>query len=418
MAILRDVETSSRMMRRYYRIVKETMRAMAGYLPNMSLWSGKQLLARHIWLDAMHADMLRSRTLDLRYPRVDVDVDADAHLIRVLEKLPTAPSDEAFLSGVYGAVKPAVLEGLRSYLDGSDPLDDAPSHVYLRRIIDELEMELAEFRAAFPGAAAGAAAAGTHEDAARWQSDVAGALSACGGVHGPDRAPGEAFAGFLNRPPYEIPMEGGRDPSWEPAVMQVSPRPPRNFKEEQVRAAIDHANEVWASETPAALLWEYKQAPWDLQLSAARWCYDEMRHAVMGVQRLAEMGLEVGVDYPMVPDHWRAFRQRGIRYLLLLLHRLEQNGPRTKAGMRENFKEHQDFAAAQDCDFDWADESGHISFGLAWLRLAFPEWDKKRLMEEGDCIAEEWAEWMRAHHRNGTHGYEKFIERIDRKLYA
>src|SRR4051812_36971057 len=99
-------------MRRYYRSVKETMRAMAGYLSKMQCWPAKKMLARHIWLDSMHADLLRSRTLNLRYPRVDVDDNVDQNLVRILEKLPTVESDEHFLLSVYCVIKPEILKSL------------------------------------------------------------------------------------------------------------------------------------------------------------------------------------------------------------------------------------------------------------------------------------------------------------------
>lgn len=409
-ALLRDVETASERMRRYYRIVRETMRAMAGYLPKMALWTGKKLLARHIWLDSMHADLLRSRTLELRYPRVDADDLADRSIVRVLEKLPTARSDEQFLLSVYRVVKPAMLASLQGYAQGCDPLDDAPTLVYSNRIIAELSMEIDEFRRTFPELAAG-------EAPTEWEGMLEALIAASGGLEGPDAdLAGAPHAAYLDGPDYVIPPTARRDPSWAPAVMQVPPRPVANFIEKTIWVAIDHANEVWAAETPAAMMWEYRDVPWELHLHAARWCYDEMRHAMMGVERLAALGLQAGIDVPMVPDHWNAFRSRGIRHLLLLLHRLEQNGPKHKANLKVEFSEANDLAASQDCDFDWADESGHISFGLAWLKAVFPEWSKQQLIVEGNRIQEEWMQWMEARHRDGTHGYEKFMEKIDRRV--
>lgn len=411
--LFRDVETAGQTLRRYYRTVKETMRAMAGYLPKMCCWPGKKLLARHIWLDAMHADMLRSRTLELRYPRVDVDDNADLHLIRILDKLPTAPTDEHFLIGVYGAVKPLILHSLQQYVQGSDPLDDAPTIVFFRRIIDEMTMELEEFNAVMKEI--------NMEESPEivdWRDMLEQLIASCGGLDGPDREIDSKYASFLDKPDYQVPMEASRDLSWEQAVMQSPPRPPKNFVEKQIWVAIDHANELWAAETPAALIWEYKNMPWQLYFDAARWCYDEMRHSMMGVNRLSALGLEVGVDYPMVPDHWKAFRHRGLNYVMLLLHRLEQGGPKYKSRLREEFSEAGDFDAAQDCDYDWADESGHISYGLAWLKAVFPDWSKQQIIDEGNRMNDEWRGWIASHRQNGTHGYEKFMERIEKKVEA
>ncbi|BBH24945.1 hypothetical protein Back11_62900 [Paenibacillus baekrokdamisoli] len=405
--VLRDVKTASQMMRRYYRAVKETMRAMAGYLPSMKSWETRKMLARHIWLDAMHADMLRSRTLDLRYPRVDVDEDSDAHLIKLLHQLPNAATDEQFVAGIYRVIKPALLAAFKTYMHNSDPLDDAPSHLYLQRIINELEQQQTDFETI--RTSTGKAFADT-----RWETFLHSVLAASGGIDGLDLDPGEKYIPFLSRALYQLPEEGARDESWEPAVMQVPPRLPDNWIEHRIWVAIDHANEVWASETAAALIWEYDNKPWNLYYEAAR-CYDEMRHAMMGEARLASMGLQIGIDYPMVPDHWRTFRQRGIGALLLLLHGLEQRGPLHKSKLKQELFAVHDFDGAQDCDYDWADESGHITYGLSWLKSVFPGWQKLQIIEETNKLLAEWREWIERHHHEGTHGYAVFLSRIEAK---
>src|SRR6185436_12683368 len=135
---LQDVEQASALQRRLYRTVRETMRAMAGRICGVASWEAKKMLARHIWLDAEHADALRQRVLELRFPRVDVDLDADKGLIAVLAKLPSTHSDAEFLGGVYRVIKTVVLESLQRYLKQSDPLDDSPSHRAMRSIVREL----------------------------------------------------------------------------------------------------------------------------------------------------------------------------------------------------------------------------------------------------------------------------------------
>jgi len=70
--------------------------------------------------------------LELRYPRVDVDLEGDKALLRVLALLPSTHTDAEFLGGVYHVIKPAVLAAVEDYLRQSDPLNDAPSHRCLR----------------------------------------------------------------------------------------------------------------------------------------------------------------------------------------------------------------------------------------------------------------------------------------------
>jgi uncharacterized ferritin-like protein (DUF455 family) len=411
--VYRDVESASQLMRRFYRIERETMRAMAGYLPKLKIWSAKKMLARHIWLDSTHADLLRSRVLDLRYPRVDADDNIDIHLFQLLKKLPTAETDQQFLSYVYHVIKPELKKTFKTYLRESDPLDDAPSHIYIERILVELERELYEFQTLWEQLV------GTNTPSIKEEDTyLADAFISCGGVAGPDQSPNHKYDRFFQNEDYDIPMLGGRDSSWHEAKTQVPPRIPKNQIEQRLWIAIDHANEVWASETVAALIWKYDKMPWDLYLNAARWCYDEMRHSMMGEQRLESMGFDIGVDTPMASDNWKAFRHYGIEKLLLLLHGVEQKGPLHKSHLKNELSKVNDLESAQDCDYDWADESGHIRFGLAWIKAIYPHWSKQRIIDETTQTVKVWQEWITEYQQEGKHGYDGFLKRIEEKVEA
>ena len=409
---LQDVEQASALQRRLYRSIRETMRAMAGGIAGVGRWEAKKLLARHIWLDAQHADGLRQRVLELRFPRVDVDLEVDQALTAVLAKLPSAHTDAEFLAGVYRVVKPAVLEALDRYLKQSDRLDDAPSHRALRFVIEELTEELDEFAAlwaAFPEP--------ERAQAAPWEAWLREALIGAGGIYGSDSGqPLLARAGFSDRPRFAVPRVPKRDPRWLPAVTQVPPRPPRTPQEQQVWVAIDHVNELWACELPAALIWHYDNLPWPLYRDTARWAYDEMRHAMMGERRLLAYGFEVGVDVPMVPDHWMGVGARGgLEAMLFVVHGLEQGGPKWKAQLKTDLWQLGDPCSAQDCDYDWADEAGHIRYGQDWIKALFPSLPREEIIARTQREVAWWKEWIADKHATGKHGYDVFLPRIEAK---
>lgn len=409
---LQDVEQASALQRRLYRTLRETMRAMAGRICGVANWEAKKLLARHIWLDAEHADALRSRVLELRFPRVDVDLAVDRALIAVLEKLPSTRSDAEFLGGIYQVIKPAVLDALERYLQRSDPLDDAPSHRALRIVTGELRDELAEFTAWWNDQPLA-----DRDAAAPWQEWLRDALAQAGTVFGRDSGAGLLErAGFSDRPRYTIPLLPARDPRWLPAVTQVPPRPPRTPQEQQVWIAIDHVNELWACELPAAFIWHHDKMPWSLYRDTARWAYDEMRHAQMGERRLLAYGFEIGVDVPMVPDHWVGVCARGgLEAMLFVVHGLEQGGPKWKAQLTSELWKMGDPYSSQDCDYDWADEAGHIRYGQEWLKALFPQLPKQEIIRRTQEEVELWKEWIADKHRSGHHGYEVFLPRIEAK---
>ena len=408
--LLLEVEQASSLQRRLYRTIRETMRAMAGRISGVANWEAKKLLARHIWLDAEHADAIRQRVLELRYPRVDVDCEVDGALAAVLAKLPSTWSDAEFLGGVYRVIKPAVLEAVQRYLEQSDRLDDAPSHRALRWVVEELSDELREFAAvwaAFPEQ--------ERSEESPWEAWLREAVKETGGILGPDSGqPLLARAGFSDRPRYVIPMLPKRDPRWLPAVTQVPPRPPRTPQEQQVWVAIDHVNELWACELPGAFIWHYENMPWELYRETARWAYDEMRHAMMGERRLLAWGFEVGVDVPMVPDHWMGVAARGgLEAMLFVVHGLEQGGPKWKAQLKTDLWQMGDPYSSQDCDYDWADEAGHIRYGQSWIKALLPSMPKDEIIARTQQEVAWWKEWIAEKHTTGKHGYDEFLPRIE-----
>ena len=409
---LQDVEQASALLRRLYRTIRETLRAMAGRLISTEAWEAKKLLARHLWLDAEHADALRTRVLELRFPRVDADLDVDQALLAVLAKLPGTNGDAEFLAGVYRVIKPTVREAIERYLAQSDPLADAPSHRALRFVAEELRDELRDFEALWP-----TWPPGERDAAGAWADWLRAALTAAGGLFAADSgAPLLARAGFSDRARYEVPLMPKRDPRWLPAITQVPPRPPRTPQEQQVWVAIDHVNELWACELPAAFIWHHASMPWSLYRDTARWAYDEMRHAMMGERRLLAYGFELGVDVPMVPDHWMGVATRGgLEAMLFVVHGLEQGGPKWKAQLKRELWAMGDPYSAQDCDYDWADEAGHIRYGQDWIKALFPTMPKAEVVARTEREVTLWREWIAERHRTGRHGYEGFMERIEAK---
>jgi uncharacterized ferritin-like protein (DUF455 family) len=409
---LQEVEQASALQRRLYRTIRETMRAMAGRICGVANWEAKKLLARHIWLDAEHAEAVRTRVLELRFPRVDVDLEVDRALIDVLARLPSTRSDAEFLGGVYQVVKPAVLAAVERYLAHSDPLDDAPSHRMLRVVVMELREQLSEFNTWWE-----ALPVIDREPAMPWQDWLRDALDQAGSVFGADSGASLlARPGFSDRPRYTIPLMPARDPRWLPAVTQVPPRPPRTPQEQQVWIAIDHLNELWACEFPAAMIWHHEGLAWSLYRDTARWAYDEMRHAMMGERRLLAYGFEVGVDVPMVPDHWVGVcAGRGLEAMLFVVHGLEQGGPKWKAQLTKELWAMGDPYSSQDCDYDWADEAGHIRYGQEWLKALFPDLPKAEIIRRTQEEVNLWKQWIADKHHSGQHGYDGFLARIGEK---
>jgi hypothetical protein len=412
----RGVEESAQQIQRLYLIERETMRALGAWHMAISNWELKTMVPRHWWQDALHANTLRGRVLELRYPRRDVDSRHDPRLLSFLAEITRAQTDAEFVLGIYGVLKPALIAAYGAYSSAGDTLADAPSVYHISHILVDEEAQL---QAAEPVIAA--LPAEQRAAAQPWVEYLRAYLGAIGGVLG-DSPQGELPSEHpcAGRPAYRVPLRAQRDPRFLPAVVESPRRAPRTVRERQVWYAIDHANEIWAAEVPGAFMWEWPDMPWEFYMDVARWGYDEQRHAEMGIRRLSAWGFEIGVDYPMVGDPYHAIIEQGhgLLMVLALLYYFERDAPKFKQQAKEQYAALGDSTSSQDSDYDWADEALHLRYGYTWLQHILGAEAKQRLPELVKEAGELWERWLEERWSRGEDGYGPFMERIEARIAA
>ncbi|MFD2613598.1 DUF455 family protein [Paenibacillus gansuensis] len=403
------VDDASAVLKRLYYTERECMRVLGGYLVSVSRWELKTKLPYHIWQDSLRADALRTRVLELRYPRRDVDQDQDEALSRYLHQQIRSLNDAELIAGVYFVTKEALVEAYETYLAESDPLDDAPTYEFMRRFPAEIRKQLDEIRTvydALPEVQQGG-------DEKRKQA-LAELLSGIGGLLGTREAANAVhLPEALIREPYEPPLIPARDPRFCKAVYHMPPVEWNTFLEHQIWGGINHVNEIWAAEVPGIVLWKWDDMPWEFYLETARWCFDESRHCMMGEQRMKAWGFETGMDYPVVGDHYESVSHMGELALLCLLHDFEINGPGLKSTFKAKFENMGDTASSQDFDYDWADESIHLQYGYKWcLHRLGGDIDKLEDLKEE--VREAWNTWIEQAHQKWD--YEPFLSGLRKKI--
>src|ERR1041384_1334527 len=136
------VDQASHYLKRCYVAERELMRTLAAWFVDTSQWDFKRQLANDMWQTSRHADMLRTRILELRYPRRDVDKKYDADVLAWTAEFAKGSNTEEFVAGVYGAVLPEMVRAYSDYLDQTDYLDDAPTVYILRHIINDKQTQI------------------------------------------------------------------------------------------------------------------------------------------------------------------------------------------------------------------------------------------------------------------------------------
>ncbi|MCZ8511657.1 DUF455 family protein [Paenibacillus filicis] len=409
----RSVEAASEMLKRLFFMEKEVMRTSGGYLTSISNWELKKIVPLHMWQDSLRADALRTRVLEMRYPRRDIDQNHDPKLVQFAELLVRCRNDREFVEGAYFVVKRALKMAYQLYLQDADPLDDAPTVAFMKRYSDEIGEQLLDIQDIYPTLAQ------LHPQIDLWQTELSQLLRDIGGILGVEKTDSldeSRYQALLGWPAYELPLVPVRDPRFEKALYHLPSNflaEDASFLEHQIHMGINHINEMWACEATATMMWKWDDMPWEFYSDTARWCYDELRHCLMGEERLKAWGFEIGVDIPMVADHYISQSEHGELAILALIHRFESASPGWKSGLLRQFSGQGDTASAQDFDYDWADESIHMQYGHKWLlhRLKGDIDAMEDMLEEA---ASRWNTWINNARREWD--YEPFRSRIQAKI--
>lgn len=420
------VNDASRVLKRFYVLERQLMRALAGWFIRTRSVELKFFLAGEQWLCSQHADSLRTRVLELRYPRRDVDKKWDADILGFTETLMKAETLAEFLVGVYDVTLPALVAELQDYLERADPLDDAPTVYRLRHIRFDTETRIAHGRAQRETFLSDSG------DTSAWREYVEHSLASIGGLSGlSERAAAPADHPFTQRPNFDVPTMVQRDERFKPSLFHL---PHENKYDRagaaawkrietldkrvamQVWSAISHFNEIWAAEVPASVLFSLKDQPWDFYLDLSRWAYDEARHSMMGYRALQGWGWDVPALIPYGNALYNALGHLPPAQRLALLYYYEEGLLRsgTKQVEIKILESAGDDGSIQDMDYDWADEAIHVSYGFKWLRhlLGDDNAGQAELKRLTDEAREVLAEFVRVHGSDPSVSLAPYFDRL------
>lgn len=406
------VDNASSYLKRCYIVERQLMRTLAAWFVETSQWDFKRQLAQHMWETSLHADALRTRILELRYPRRDVDKKYDKAVLHLMSESAKANDTNEFVGGIYGVLIPALLETYQAYLNFTDTLDDAPTTFMLRHIIADKQAQIEQNRQLVD-----TVEPTLWDTTSEWQNYLTQTIKSIGGIAGldskTDMPNNHACTG---RADYDVTRQVQRDSRWRSALFHL----PHENKYDvdgrkawarieqldkrvamQVWSAISHFNEIWAAEVVAASMWDFDKQPWDFYLDLARWAWDETRHSTMGYRALKGWGWDVPDLIPWGNALYNALGPMPPIQRLALLYFYEEGLLRagTKQIELRILESAQDDGSAQDMDFDWADEAIHVGYGFKWLRhlLGDDQAGREQLKELTDSARAIMATYVQQH---------------------
>lgn len=292
-----DVATAARQMAAFAYAETRLMEAQAGWVLTIPYPEIKIELSYHLYEDAVHADLFRQRMPELGNFSPNLCPPSE-HIERFFNEFSNTTDLVERLVGLVRVVRPHLALAYHQYIDGADPVSDAPSVRALNIALQHHQRAIHWGNQLLSNLVEND---DDHERAQRWFNHLTDLVSAVGGITSE----------------YPASMESRfRDPS--PGRRFVSDPPARDsrfrvesYERREGRAATDVwdqtsflkymfmmvEGELEATESCGRTLCDFPDAPWALRLALARQMWDEARHAELSIQRF----IELGGDFSLLP---------------------------------------------------------------------------------------------------------------------
>lgn len=359
----------------------ELARIAAGFVPGLKSWRARIETPRQIFTDFRMIQDLRTRQKELGVSLGAVYLSKSAPAQVLLELLCHAPSPEAGCAAIYGQVKPRLADFLEKLNSQEIGVYDLPSTPLVEANIEMLRKQMT-------WAAAERRPAGPECEAFYRRVDEASA-----GL-------GEALLQIERARPAQVtaPRRQGLLPLLDAALPEGfaarTYRPEPKTGDESY-AALEHhfaANflqEVQASDSCAALLFDAPDLPWDFYFDCARHMWDESRHSVFGEKKLEALGLtKEAVGLATTAYRLRQTLLPHDRYAALTTQEADAF-PGKHKGLRAAL-DNNDALGAMTWSYDIADETQHVRYGQKWLPVLIASAGDPRSLEQVRDDATHW----------------------------
>lgn len=380
-----DFETNKRLLNRYRFIEYESLRIIAGWLPATAKMEFKLTMGRLLWEDAQHVQQLYQRLREVQTPAFRPP--DDEALETLMAEAINAPTESDLLAGLLRVIKPALVAAYRWHIGQTFANPDAPTLYAFKHILLDEEEQIHWAQTALADHPVG-----------EWEQHIADLLSTAGGVTGqqPRTKPkSKAWAGSRkNQKLFAPPRHAARDPRFNPV----------NRKAGQVLTDPDvltrrrlefenYSQEMLAAETVALVIYLSPQMPWEFTYDSARHCYDETRHCKLGIEWMAQHG----IDYMTVPQNtriyaWRSQYDAATQYTMLTMGNEVHAFPYRHESIKA-YSELNDQLSIQYITYDMADERTHVAYGKKWIPVLLAQQGIDKPVEQ--FIEETVALWER-----------------------
>jgi hypothetical protein len=367
-----SVEENVQRLLRYAWFEKQAMETGLYWLASTPEWEVKEALGLHLSLDAEHAAQLRRRISEMRNPAPRMDVSPDLAIDRFFDELHLAESTAEKIAGLYGVLRPAMLQAYQQHFDHASPLIDYPTRYVLKHML--LDQDEVAAWGALAVQAMDEMAASPAEIAA-WKDHLRAYLQAAGGVMGdqdrtvdlpPSRLEGRFEPDFFPRRDERFAMRWNFTNPQRPVSLDESVP----LDERTLALMCRRIVEMDVPEYMTRIIALATDEPWEYYVAMTRQLWDEVRHAMLGTIYFEDHAVDWKKTIAIHPGMAIRLGRLPFKDAHLVLYAIEQNLMPGNTGKRLEYeisKNAHDVLAARIQDYDWADEVLHVHIGREWL---------------------------------------------------
>ncbi|MEO6244800.1 MAG: DUF455 family protein [Opitutaceae bacterium] len=364
----------------------ELARIHAGFVPTFSIWRQRKEFPAHVFRSLRRVQDLRIRGRELGVSFQDMHVSGAVAGRALLDALCAAKNPADLLQAGIVTVHRALIAAIDDYLKNNDTIYDQPSVALLEADRDELAAQVKWAEAALVELA---------RDAAQTPDPTfAKAIERHSALLAPALRE-HAVRGFeplrIGRRIGVLPLGDSVLPrGFRHLEFGPDPMPKENSYAHRERYhAVNFLQEVQATDSCAAILFEAPDMPWDFYFDLARHMWDEARHSIFGEKKLEALGTTAAAAG--LSSKAYAMRQTLTpldRYAALSTQEADAF-PGKHAGLKDAIA-HGDSVSAMAWSYDIADETQHVRFGAKWIPVMIEKMGEARSTEQVRADSENW----------------------------
>jgi len=360
------VQQNLQLLGKYRYVEMEMMELIGSWAYTMIQPEIKIAFGRHLYQDAVHADLIGKRIPELKGRSKQYQSIAPSdEFVKLVEKIWKADDELRRMIGLYRILKPAMIDGLKQHLKHSELPADEPTAYILRHIADEELDHVAWGETMIEKLTV---TLSDRERGKTWYEELSKEFRESGGVWGEGKSPGK-YSFRKTHPHSLLPV---RDKRWN-IIKNDQQFAEKNWSFDTTEGKLHLLHDLLNSEfitveRMGRIVSDCPEIPWQMKMDMAHQAWDEGRHAEIVQRRLEDLGGHVGM-YPTSCFGWEqdVNRPDPLERLALSNMTFESESCKHLRDWIAKAKKTGDARSQQLIEFLLADEVNHVLYGVHWI---------------------------------------------------